>query len=163
MRYTRFIRGHRGTEGSSARFTRGWHLRFEVPGAVTDTYDYDAFDNLINQTGSTPNNYLFAGEQYDPALGVYYNRARYLNTTTGRFWTTDTYEGDQESPQSLHKYLYAGDNPVDRYDPSGHDGDLASFSIASGVGTTVFGRVPHFSQLLGEVGEGRLRLRPCAI
>jgi len=26
------------------------------------------FGNLINQTGSTPNNYLFAGEQYDPAL-----------------------------------------------------------------------------------------------
>lgn len=43
---------------------------------VTDTYDYDTFGNLINQTGSTPNNYLFAGEQYDPALGLYYNRAR---------------------------------------------------------------------------------------
>jgi hypothetical protein len=30
------------------------------------TYDYDAFGNLIHQTGSTPNNYLFAGEQFDP-------------------------------------------------------------------------------------------------
>ena len=38
-------------------------------GAVTDTYDYDAFGNLVNSTGSTPNNYLFAGEQFDPALG----------------------------------------------------------------------------------------------
>jgi YD repeat-containing protein len=37
-------------------------------GAVTDTYDYDAFGNLIHSTGSTPNNYLFAGEQYDPDL-----------------------------------------------------------------------------------------------
>jgi hypothetical protein len=41
-------------------------------GAITDTYDYDAFGNLINSTGSTPNNYLFAGEQYDPVLGLYY-------------------------------------------------------------------------------------------
>jgi len=35
-------------------------------GSITDSYDYDAFGNLVNQTGSTPNNYLFAGEQYDP-------------------------------------------------------------------------------------------------
>jgi RHS repeat-associated protein len=89
-------------------------------GAVTDTYDYDAFGNLINQTGSTPNNYLFAGEQYDPALSLYYNRARYLNTGTGRFWSMDTYEGDGLSPLSIHKYLYASANPVDRIDPSGH-------------------------------------------
>ena len=30
-------------------------------GAVTDTYDYDAFGNLVTSAGSTPNNYLFAG------------------------------------------------------------------------------------------------------
>ena len=63
-------------------------------GAVTDRYDYDAFGNLINQIGSTPNVYLFAGEAYDAALGLYYNRARYLNTTTGRFWSMDAYEGN---------------------------------------------------------------------
>ena len=84
-----------------------------------DTYDYDAFGNLINQTGSTPNNYLFAGEQYDPALSLYYNRARYLNTATGRFWSMDTYEGDDEVPLSLHKYSYTQVDPVDGLDPSG--------------------------------------------
>jgi RHS repeat-associated protein len=56
-------------------------------GAITDTYDYDAFGNLISSTGSTPNNYLFAGEQFDPALGIYYNRARYYDQRQGRFWT----------------------------------------------------------------------------
>ena len=40
----------------------------DATGAVTDTYTYDAFGNLINSTGSTANNYLFAGEQYDPCL-----------------------------------------------------------------------------------------------
>src|SRR5260370_44741 len=60
-------------------------------GAVTDTYDYDAFGNLIHSTGTTPNNYLFPGEQFDPDLGLYYNRARYLNTTTGRFWPRDSF------------------------------------------------------------------------
>jgi RHS repeat-associated protein len=63
-------------------------------GANTDTYDYDAFGNLISSTGSTPNNYLFAGEQFDPALSTYYNRARYYDQRRGRFWVMDTFEGD---------------------------------------------------------------------
>jgi len=80
------------------------------------TYDYDAFGNLLHSTGSTPNNYLFAGEQFDPDLGLYYNRARYLNTATGRFWSMDSFEGDAESPASLHKYLYANADPIDLLD-----------------------------------------------
>jgi RHS repeat-associated protein len=90
-------------------------------GAITDSYDYDAFGNLINSTGSTPNVYLFAGEAYDPALGLYYNRARYYNQQTGRFWSMDTVEGNSRDPLSLHRYLYAAGNPVDMVDPSGHD------------------------------------------
>lgn len=34
-------------------------------GAITDTYDYDAFGNLVNSTGTTPNNYLYRGELID--------------------------------------------------------------------------------------------------
>jgi RHS repeat-associated protein len=88
-------------------------------GAVTDTYDYDAFGNLIHSTGSTPNNYLFAGEQFDPDLNLYYNRARYLNVSTGRFWSKDSNEGQAVDPRSLHAYLYSQSDPVDLFDPSG--------------------------------------------
>jgi RHS repeat-associated protein len=88
-------------------------------GAITDTYDYDAFGNLITQTGTTSNNYLFAGEQYDPALGLYYNRARYLDVRTRRFWGMDTDEGDDDEALTLHKYLYVGANPVNGIDPLG--------------------------------------------
>ena len=89
-------------------------------GTITDTYNYDAFGNLIGQTGSTPNNYLYAGEQFDPDLGFYYLRARYMDTSTGRFATADTFEGLQFEPKSLHKYLYANADPVNSIDPSGH-------------------------------------------
>jgi RHS repeat-associated protein len=88
-------------------------------GAVTDTYDYDAFGNLIASTGSTPNNYLFAGEQFDPALGIYYNRSRYYDQRLGRFWSMDIVEGNTYDPISLHRYLYGSGNPVNKYDPSG--------------------------------------------
>jgi len=52
-------------------------------GFVTDTYDYDAFGNLIARTGSTPNLYLFTGEQFDPDLGLYFLRARYRTRRLG--------------------------------------------------------------------------------
>ena len=45
--------------------------------------------------------------------------ARYMNPNTGRFQTMDSYEGNQTEPLSLHKYLYAHANPVNRIDPSG--------------------------------------------
>jgi RHS repeat-associated protein len=91
----------------------------DTTGAVTDTYDYDAFGNLIHSTGTTPNVYLYSGEQFDPDLHLYYNRARYLNVTTGRFWTMDTQEGNGEDPLSLHKYSYVEGDPVDAIDPTG--------------------------------------------
>jgi RHS repeat-associated protein len=90
-------------------------------GVITDTYDYDAFGNVISSTGTTPNNYLFAGEQFDPALGIYYNRARYYDQRQGRFWSMDSADGDRYSPASLHKYLYANADPANNIDPSGHD------------------------------------------
>lgn len=97
-------------------------------GNITDTYDYDAFGNLTHTSTTlsspTPNEFLFAGEQYDSNLNLYYNRARYLNTTTGRFWTMDTYEGDPQSPLSLHRYLYVAADPVNGLDPSGHQDDI---------------------------------------
>ena len=57
----------------------------DASGNVTDTYDYDAFGNLIHSTGSTPNDYRYSGEQFDTSSGFYYLRARYLQTVTGRF------------------------------------------------------------------------------
>jgi RHS repeat-associated protein len=121
-------------------------------GAVTDTYDYDAFGNLINSTGSTPNNYLFAGEQYDPALGLYYNRARYLNTATGRFWSMDAYEGNSRDPLSLHKYLYVADNPSNLTDPTGHDFDLGSITAALGSVLTIASQaVVEATTVLGNI------------
>jgi len=86
---------------------------------VSDTYVYDAFGNLLTSTGSTANNYRYTGEQYDPNLGFYYLRARYLNPNSGRFMSRDSYAGNIYDPASLHKYLYAQNDPVDNTDPSG--------------------------------------------
>ena len=89
-------------------------------GVVTDTYCYDAFGNLLKSKGSTKNCYRYCGEQFDETTGLYYLRARYMDTSTGRFISQDTYQGTINDPVSLHKYLYANANPVTYTDPSGY-------------------------------------------
>ena len=49
-----------------------------------------------------------------------FSSAHYLNPNTGRFWTMDSYAGNNSDPISLHKYLYAHNDPVNGIDPSGH-------------------------------------------
>ncbi|EIQ01854.1 RHS repeat-associated core domain protein [Opitutaceae bacterium TAV1] len=116
---------------------------------ITDRYTYDAFGTLLDTWSANPltpadNVYLYAGEQWDADLGMYYNRARYLNTDTGRFWSMDTYEGSNQEPLSLHKYLYAHVNPVIFVDPSGNmslGGVLAVSSIMGTLGGGIIGYV----------------------
>jgi RHS repeat-associated protein len=90
-------------------------------GAVTDTYEYDAFGNLLSQTGTTPNLYRYRGEQYDSDLDLYYLRARWYNPATGRFLSQDPLPGKLAKPATLHRYNYARANPVNRIDPSGRE------------------------------------------
>ncbi len=107
-------------------------------GAVTDTYTYDAFGTLISQAGNTPNEYLYAGERFDSETGMYYLRARYMQPSTGRFWTKDSYEGSPFDPASLHKYLYAGADPTNKIDPSGNFFmSSGEFGIASSIHSTL--------------------------
>ncbi len=112
-------------------------LLTDAGGAVVNVFAYDAYGNLISSNTAPQTVYLFTGEQFDPNLGFYYLRARYLNTGTGRFWTRDTWEGNQQDPLSLHRYLYAHANPVNGTDPSGHEFSLISFTIANAIGTTL--------------------------
>jgi RHS repeat-associated protein len=90
-------------------------------GVVTDTFEYDSFGNAITHTGTTPNNYLYRAEQFDPDLGLYYLRARYYNPLTGRFLSRDPDDGLLGTPNTLHKYIYADGDPVNGADPMGRE------------------------------------------
>jgi len=62
--------------------------------------------------------------------------ARWMNPSTGRFHTMDTYEGNRQEPLSLHKYLYCRADPIMRTDPSGKD--AAVVNTGGYLGHTAF-------------------------
>jgi RHS repeat-associated protein len=103
-----------------------------LAGTATDEYEYDAFGNSFTKVGTTPNNYLYRGEQYDPDLRLYYLRARYYNPLTGRFVSMDPENGIVTDPRTLHKYLYAGGDPTNRIDPTGRANSIAAPGGAAG-------------------------------
>lgn len=88
-------------------------------GTLIDAYTYDAYGNWLDKTGRTSNVYGYRGEQYDEALDAYYLRARYYQPETGRFLTTDPFEGFITDPLTRHRYIYGSCNPVNNLDPSG--------------------------------------------
>jgi RHS repeat-associated protein len=99
-------------------------------GQATDSYVYDAFGNLVADSGSTPNDYLYTGQQADPETGLYYLRERYYDPTVGRFLSLDPVAGDPRAPLSLHRYTYSGNDPVNFADPNGDFFTLLGVSLA---------------------------------
>jgi RHS repeat-associated protein len=96
--------------------------------SIQQSYNYDGYGVLLqgasaeSSPGITPpqeTSLLYAGEQFDTNSQMYYNRARYYNPSNGLFNRVDPYAGNLHDPQSLHKYLYCHNNPVNGIDPSG--------------------------------------------
>jgi RHS repeat-associated protein len=116
----------------------------DARGAMTDMYDYDAYGVLRHHTGTTPNVYLYTGEQFDALSGLYDLRARHMSPTLGRFSSRDPFEGFPFEPLSRHPYLYAQNDPVNGRDPSGR------ISL-SGVMTTTAGLVMAVGNLAGRL------------
>ncbi|MFZ6820582.1 RHS repeat domain-containing protein [Undibacterium sp. Ji22W] len=111
------------TDGSQA-------LHHDALGSITATTDnsgqlksetvYDAFGNIASRSGLSANKFGYTGHQMDQETGLIYFQARYYDPQTGRFITQDPYEGDWNTPLSLHHYLYAYGNPTTYIDLHGY-------------------------------------------
>jgi RHS repeat-associated protein len=99
---------------------------------ATGTACYEV-DYLPYGTENTPSGfsntcstrYRFTGYErdletaYGTSAGNDYAFARYYNSRLGRFMSGDPLDGDITDPQTLNKYAYVRDNPVNLVDPSG--------------------------------------------
>jgi len=82
---------------------------------MTGTYSYDAFGSVRTHTGASTE-WTFTGEQNDPT-GLEYLRARYYDPAIGRFLTQDPLMGSAIAPQTLNRYAYVLNSPVNWIDP----------------------------------------------
>jgi RHS repeat-associated protein len=85
-----------------------------------DTFSYDAYGRPTDPLKDSINEGLFyTGEQVDSHLQQYYLLARYYDPLSARFKRMDPFVGNNQDPQSLHKYLYCHASPTNNIDPSG--------------------------------------------
>jgi RHS repeat-associated protein len=96
----------------------------DASGNLDDDIDYLPFGSVEANYGASPslNHYTFTGYESDQSdSSTDYAVFRNLNTAVGRFNRTDPYDGsyDATDPQSLNRYAYALDSPLNWIDPSG--------------------------------------------
>jgi RHS repeat-associated protein len=91
--------------------------------SIVNTYDYKAYGNIRNQTGTTPNPYLFTGRRWSETTKDYYYRARHYMPEVGLFGAVDRYAPGEMT------YGYAGGNPIMFKDPRGEERNTESNSV----------------------------------
>ncbi len=109
-------------------------------GQVVQRYDYDAWGQLLRNTGSFAfsgnglvNTRTFLGREYDAESGLYHLRARAYDARSGRFLQKDPQQGNLRDPRSMHPYIYALNSPTLYSDSTGEVAAIEySFTLKSG-------------------------------
>jgi len=105
-------------------------LLTDAAGVATDRYVYDAYGASVAATGVTTNPYRYGGQRLDADSGLYQLRARCYSPSQGRFVSRDPFAGELAVPISLHRYLYADADPVNKSDPTGLNVSLGETMVA---------------------------------
>jgi RHS repeat-associated protein len=88
----------------------------DANGAVAKAYAYDAYGNIVDQTGTVEQPYTYTGHEFDTESGLYHARARFYDSMVGQFFQKDSRGLDRGE---LNLYQYVLDNPVNLDDPLG--------------------------------------------
>ena len=85
-------------------------------GAVTATYDYRPYGDILASSGAESTHYRFTGHERDSESGLDYMLARSYAFDIGRFLWPDPM---QDEYPGLSPYAYAANNPLKYVDPDG--------------------------------------------
>ncbi|MDZ4660039.1 MAG: RHS repeat-associated core domain-containing protein [Pseudomonadota bacterium] len=111
-------------------------------GNVVQRYAYSAFGDIrdiVNGAGvsvvANPvlnTSYTFTGRELDKESGLYYYRARFYDSSLGRFLQQDPEPGKLSMPSTvINKYIYVSNNPLMFTDPTGRFLFAALFAFSS--------------------------------
>ena len=90
-------------------------------GTVAASYEYDAWGNILSQSGSMAetNPLRYRGYYYDVETGFYYLQSRYYDPATRRFINADALISTGQGFIGANMFAYCNNNSVNGYDPSG--------------------------------------------
>ena len=103
-------------------------------GAVAAAYAYDAWGNILSQSGSmaSANPLRYRGYYYDSETGFYYLQSRYYDPATRRFINADVYSStDSSDAVSCNMFAYCNNNPIIASDENG-EGPILDFFLGVG-------------------------------
>ena len=92
-------------------------------GNKAERYEYTPYgSSAVSEIVSRPSpliHHKFTGKELDNT-GLYFYGARYYDPQLGRFISADTIVQSPYDPQSLNRYSYCRNNPINYIDPSGN-------------------------------------------
>jgi len=124
-------------------------------GAVTRTFGHFPFGESWYETG-TADKWKLTTYERDSESGLDYAHARFDSPALGRFMSLDPLGGSTGNPQSLNRYAYVANDPINFSDTSGAEshkvcllndhGDETNFCVGGGFidGQFVFGSANLF-------------------
>ena len=113
----------------------------DINGAVVQSYVYNSFGNIEQQVGNVVNPYTYTGREIDTESGLYFYRARYYDSITGRFINEDPI-GFAAGDNNFYRYVQ--NNPINFVDP---DGRFLQSLIAGGIAGTITGGITFVAEL----------------
>ena len=123
---------------------------YSLAGVLQQAFTFSAYGTMVALHNATAINAPvtnrlsslgYSGETFDAATQQQYLRARYYNPANGRFNRLDDFSGNNQDPQSLHKYAYVHGNPIMGIDPTGREFSIGGLISSIGIGLVVGGMV----------------------
>ena len=89
-------------------------------GTKVESMNYYPFGGTRVDSGTANLAYKFTGQELDSETGFYNFNARQYYADLGRFISPDSVVPSPGDPQSLNRYAYCRNNPLNLLDPTGH-------------------------------------------